>query len=260
MGNGIAQYSVDVLVGLASPAVIVLARVFGMAHTAPAWGNANLGWRIRLGLAILLTLALGPVVSAEIELPTGAIAFGKLCVIELAVGALLGMTMALIIAAARQAGEVVGAQAGCSAACWFAPDAGTEMTPLGHLYGWLALMTFIALDGPLRLVGALIESYHAVPAGGLPLSLETAEAIFGRVAQALSLVLSAAAPAAVALVLAGLALGLLTRAAPNLASMTLALPIRSAIGLVLLVLGLATLIATLSATWQGWPLLSGLAQ
>jgi flagellar biosynthetic protein FliR len=260
MGDGITSSLVDFLIGLASPAAVVLARVFGMANTAPAWGNSNLGWRIRLGLALLLTLSLWPVVSPEIELPAGPIALGRLCVIELAVGALMGMSMALVIAAARQAGEVVGAQAGFSAACLFDPDAGPDMTPLGHLYGWLALGAFIALDGPLKLVGALIESYRAIPAGGLPLSLETAEAIFGRVAQALSLVLSAAAPAALALVLAGLALGLLTRAAPNLASMTLALPIRSAVGLVLLLVGLATLVATLSATWQGWPLLSGLAR
>jgi flagellar biosynthesis protein FliR len=259
MGAIAGQALTDLVIGMGSPALIVLARAFGLASTAPAWGTPILGWRIRLGLSVLLTLALWPVVAQGIAPPSDGMTFGRWFVIELAVGALLGMTMALVIAGARQAGELVGAQAGLSAACLFDPESGSEMTPLGHLYGWLGLATFLVLDGPVRLVGALIESYRAIPAGGFALSQETAELFFSRVGQALSLVLSAAAPAALALILAGLALGLLTRAAPSIASMTLALPVRSAIGLILVLLGLATLAATLSITWQNWPFLSNLA-
>jgi flagellar biosynthetic protein FliR len=256
MGSGLWGALEQLLLSQAAAAVVVLLRVFGMAATAPAWGNPSLGWRIRLGLAVVLTLALWPVLALEIEIPKTTVGLGKLLVIELSVGALLGLTMALVIAAARQAGEVVGAQSGLSAACLFDPDAAAEMTPLGHLYGWLALFVFIALDGPLRLVSGLIESYRVVPAGGLPLELETAEAMFAQVARALALALSAAAPAALALVFAGLALGLLSRAAPSFASMTLALPVRSAIGLVLVIVGLVTLAAVFSAAWQDWPLLA----
>jgi flagellar biosynthesis protein FliR len=255
MGGVLSGALEQLLISQAAPAVVILSRIFGMAATAPAWANPGLGWRIRLGLAFLLTLALWPVVAPEIEIPPSAVGLGKLFVIELAVGALLGLMMAIVIAAARQAGEVVGAQSGFSAACLFDPEASAEMTPLGHLYGWLALAIFVALDGPLRLVGALIESYRVVPAGGLPLALDTADALFAQVARALALVLSAAAPAALALVFTGVALGLLTRAAPSVASMTLALPVRSAIGLVLVITGLVTLAAVLSSTWQDWPLL-----
>ena len=82
-------------------------------------------------------------------------------------GGLLGWSAALIVAAARQAGDLVAAQAGLSAAALFDPETGDELTALGHLYGLIALAVFLALDGPLVLVGALIESYRAVPAGGL---------------------------------------------------------------------------------------------
>jgi type III secretory pathway component EscT len=82
---------------------------------------------------------------------------------------------------------------------------------------------------------------------------EAATFAFGRVGQALELALRAAAPAGLALALAGLALGLLGRAAPTLQLMTLALPVRSAVGLVLVLIGLVTLTATFAAAWSDLP-------
>ena len=63
----------------------------------------------------------------------------------------------------------------------------------------------------------------------------------------------AAAPAALALALAGLALGLLGRAAPSLQLLSLAVPVRATLGLVLVVLGLAGVAATFAAAWTVWP-------
>src|SRR5205823_4880255 len=80
--------------------------------------------------------------------------------------AALGLSAALVVAGARQAGELVGAQAGFAPAALFDPEAGDEMTALGHLYGLVALGVFLALDGPLALVRALVESYRVIPPGG----------------------------------------------------------------------------------------------
>ena len=89
--------------------------------------------------------------------------------VEFVVGGAIGWTAGLIIAGARQAGEVVGAQAGLSAAALFDPEAGDELTPLGHLYGLIATGVFIALDGPLKLTRTLISRYDSLPVGALGL-------------------------------------------------------------------------------------------
>jgi flagellar biosynthesis protein FliR len=157
--------------------------------------------------------------------------------------------MALVLAGARQAGELVGAQAGFSAASLYDPEIETEMTPLGHLYGLIALGTFLALDGPMRLVGSLIESYRAMPPGSLSLKVENVGFAFGRITWALSLALGAAAPAAVALVAASLMLGVVNRWTPSLQLGSLALPARSIMGLLLVLLGLAALASTFASAW-----------
>lgn len=236
--------------GHAGASALILGRVTGACWTAPALAAPGLGARIRLLLAVLLTAVLAPALAPELDAPADAIGLARATLAEAFTGAVLGWSAALVVAGARQAGELVGAQAGLAPAALFDPEAGDDLTPLGHLYGLIALAAFLALDGPLRLVQTLAESYRVLPAGGLSLSEETARLIFGRVGEALELALRAAAPPALALALAGVALGLLGRAAPSLPLLALSLPVRTLLGLALVVVGLVALGALLSSAWS----------
>jgi flagellar biosynthesis protein FliR len=238
-------------------AILVLARTLGLVSTAPALAAPGLEPRFRLLLAVALAALIAPVVGPSFTVPEGWSAIATACLGEAVIGAALGWAAGLVIAGARQAGEVVGAQAGLSPAAFFDPEAGDGMTPMGHLYGLVALGVFLALDGPLMLVRALVESYEAMPAGGFAISRETADVAFGQVGRALALSIRASAPVAIAMTLAGIALGLIARAAPSLPMATMALPVRYALGLVLAVLGAAALAGTLAAAWRAWPMVGG---
>jgi flagellar biosynthesis protein FliR len=233
--------------------ILVFARILGLCWTAPVLAVPGLDVRIRIVLAAVLGAVLAPVVGPGMTAPAELAALGQAIVFEVLVGGALGWSAALIVAGARQAGELVGAQAGLSAAALFDPEVDEGLTPLGHLYGLIALAVFLALDGPLVLIRALVESYRVLPAGGMELSRAWATEAFGRVQSALELALCAAAPAAVALAGAGLALGLLGRAVPSFPQGMLSLPVRSALGVVIVWLGLVSLVATLAIAWKGWP-------
>ncbi len=230
---------------------LVLARVLGLCWTAPGLATPDLDGRTRILLAGFLTALIAPVVSRNCVVPTELWAIGGSCLFELAIGAGLGWAASLVIAGARQAGEIAGAQAGLSPAALFDPELGDGLTPLGHLYGLMALGVFLMLEGPTQLVTALAESYAVIPPGGSSPSPEVATWAFGQVGQALGLALRIAAPPALALTLAGLALGLLGRAAPSLQLVSLSLPVRTILGLTLAALGLVTLAATLGRAWLG---------
>jgi len=232
---------------------IVMARVLGLCLTAPVLAIPELDWRLRLLIALVLGVVLIPVLDRLIVPPLDGSSAAWALVMELLVGGILGWWAALIIAGARMAGELVAAQAGLSTAALFDPETGDEITVLGRLYGWIALAVFLALDGPLVLVGALVESYEAVPAGGLVISEGTAALAFAQVSQAMELALRAAAPPALALCLAGIVLGWLSRAASSLPFVALALPIRSLLGVVLILLSLSALLTTLTSAWDTLP-------
>jgi flagellar biosynthesis protein FliR len=233
--------------------VLVLARVSGVCMTAPLTVVPGVDWHLRILLSLMLGVVLIPVLEPMIgSLPAGP-RVAWLALMELLVGGLLGLSAGLIVAAARQAGDLVAAQAGLSASALFDPETGEELTPLGHLYGLIALAVFLAMEGPLVLVGALVESYRAVPAGGLGLNEGAVSQVFAQVGGALALSLRAAAPVAIALAVAGIVLGWIGRLAPAVPFLALSLPVRSMLGIVLILLSLGTLAVTLSQAWASWP-------
>jgi flagellar biosynthetic protein FliR len=237
---------------LVGAGLLVLARAGGLALAAPAWSQPALGYRVRVALGVLLTLVLTPLVRARLSVPGTTMELAAACAVEAAVGLALGLVLALVVAAARQAGELVGLQAGLAPASLLDPEAldGGEPNPLAHLYGLVALGVFLACDGPLRLVDALAASYEAIPAGGSSLSEATVAAAFRQVSGALALALQAAAPAALAVLVAGLALGILTRSASGLQLLSLSLPVRAVAGIGCALIGLAALAARFHEVWQ----------
>jgi flagellar biosynthetic protein FliR len=236
---------------------LVLARVLGLCLTAPGLAVPGLSWRFRLGLAGMLGMVLAPVISGRVSAPTEWAGAAWAGVGEVLTGGILGMTAGLIVAGARAAGDLVSAQAGLSTTTLFDPESGEELTPLGRLYGWVALVVFLALGGPLALVRALADSYETIPAGRFPLSHQTVTHVLGQVGRALELALRAAAPPAIALIMAGIVMAWLSRTAPTLPFLALGLPVRVLLGAVLVLLGLAAMAMTFAGAWDG---LFGLVQ
>jgi flagellar biosynthetic protein FliR len=246
--------------GHAGACVLVFARVLGLCLTAPGLAVPGLDWRFRLGLAAALGSVLAPVVAMRLASPPDWPSAAWAGLAEVLTGGVLGWSAGLIVAGAQTAGELVAAQAGLSTATLFDPESGEELAPLGRLYGLLAMAAFLAMDGPLALVRALVDSYSVIPAGRLAIADQAAALAFGPVGRALELALRAAAPAAIALVMAGIVLGWLSRTAPALPLLALALPIRALLGVVLILLSLTTLVVTLAAAWDALPWAVGSTQ
>ena len=178
------------LLGHASAGALVLARVLGLCLTAPGLAIPELDWRFRIGLAGALALVLIPVIEPTIVAPGSWQGVASSSFLELLAGAVLGYLAATIVAGVRMGGELVAAQAGLSTSTLLDPETGEEIGPLGRLYGWIAVVAFLGLGGPMILVKVLVDSYQAVPAGGLVISAETGRAAFAQLGHALELALT----------------------------------------------------------------------
>lgn len=232
--------------------VLAGARTTGVCFTAPTLAAPGLGWRFRIVSALALAVWTAPLAAAMIGKPAAPYGFGLLVVGEALVGALLGLSASLVVAGARQAGELVAAQAGLTTASLLDPETGEETSALGHLYGLIAIAVFLSMNGPLVVLDSLLRSFEAIPVGTLVFERATIQALFGRVAEALQLAVRAAAPPAIALATAGVALGWLGRLAPSVPLMALSLPIRAALGVLLIMASLAALTSCLEGGWSAW--------
>jgi flagellar biosynthetic protein FliR len=132
----------------------------------------------------------------------------------------------------QAAGELIDLFAGFTIAATYDPFTSANQAVFGRFYSLLATALLFATGGHLVLVHGLLESFAVVPAGVPDLT-----ATSGELLDALGLffvsALEIAAPLLGALFLTELALGLLSKAAPQMNVLTLGFPIK-----ILLTLGL----------------------
>ena len=107
------------------------------------------------------------------------------------------------------------------------------------LYANLALFTFLGTNGHHALIRALASSYTQVPIGVGDIDRSLAGSVTGMLGMIFVLGLRLALPLILALLVVEIALGLISRAAPNLNLMAVSQPIRVLVGLMVI----ATLLA-----------------
>jgi flagellar biosynthetic protein FliR len=215
---------------------LVLARTAGLTLAAPALGDRSLPWTVKAAIALSLAAVFAPIVAVPAA-PSGwglALALAG----EAAVGCALGFGATFVFAGVRAGGSLIDQQMGISMAGVLDPFSGEEETPIARLHLLLALALYVAADGHHRLVTGLMESFRSVP----PLGLADAGMAQGLLALAggmFSVALQVAAPAVLALLIAGAAIAVVGRTSPEVDCFAGGFPVRFVLGLAVVSAGLA---------------------
>lgn len=213
-----------------------LARLLGLFATAPVFSNRAIPVRIRLTMALGIALALLPALPAMPQTPPGG-GIGLLVMVQqMFIGIAIGFMIRIVFAAIDMAGSLIGMQMGLSFAVFFDPDAGGQTAVLSDFLSLVATLLFLSINGHLMLVAALIRSFEWLPIG---LNVVSASgwayiARAGAAVFATGLLLSL--PIVAVLLVANIALGILTRAAPQLNLFAIGFPVTLAMGFMGLIL------------------------
>lgn len=231
-----------------APATLALfgARVSGLVLVAPVFSARPIPMMVRSGVVVLLAVLMTPV--AQSHLGALPLLTPSAIVGETLVGFALGLGAALLIGAAEMTGELLSIQIGLSGASIFDPLSQQQSTALGQFTHLLAIVLVLSLDGHLVMLDALATSAERVPVG---VPLDMASGLRGLAelgTQVFALGLQFASPVVAVVLVANVALAVLSRAAPQLQILQLAFPIQ-------ILVGLGTLVASLPfiANWfLGW--------
>jgi flagellar biosynthetic protein FliR len=209
-------------------------RILALVAAAPVIGHRAVPRRFKVGLALLLTAVLVPALPAAPPISAeGALA---LLVQQLGIGIALALAMHVAFAAVSLAGDLVGLQMGLSFATFVDPTHSGQTPILGTVLGMFATLLFFAIDGHLHLVAALADSFrHAPVSAELPLR-DTWGALVAWGGELFRIGFHLALPVLAAMLGCNLALGVLTRAAPQLNLFSVGFPITLALGLLMLAL------------------------
>ncbi|CFM04522.1 flagellar biosynthetic protein [Bordetella pertussis] len=132
-------------------------RILALVGAAPLFSESTIPTRVKIGLAFMLTIAVAPAIGPMPAVPPSSYAGLFLLSQQVLIGIALGLSMRVVFAAVQTAGEFVGLQMGLSFASFFDPATGANTAVLSRLFNIVAMLVFLALDGHLLVLGALVR-------------------------------------------------------------------------------------------------------
>jgi len=215
-----------------------LTRILALLAAAPVLGQTRIPMRVRIGLAIAIVLAIAPTLPAPPSVAPASAAGMLVLATQVVIGLAMGFALRVVFTAVEMAGDLIGLQMGLGFAMFYDPG-NVQHTPiLGQFMGLIATLTFLSLNGHLLVFSALAESFHRLPIAMSPLPGTWFDTLARHGAVIFAAGLQLALPLVVTMLVVNLALGVLTRSAPQLNIFAVGFPVTLMIGFGALILTL----------------------
>jgi flagellar biosynthetic protein FliR len=213
-------------------------RIGSCFMVAPAFGATFVPPRVRLVIAGGVALVIAPLIPE----PAGLVPFSAAGMIvtvqQVVIGIALGFCMQAVFDAVNLGGQLLSNSMGLSFAYNMDPMHGAQTPVLGQFYTLMVTMTFLALDGHLKLIEILVDGFRTMPIGTTGLGPEGLWTVVHWGSILFSGALSIALPGVTALLIVNLAFGVMSRAAPSLNLFAVGLPVSLVFGLTIMWVGL----------------------
>lgn len=215
-----------------------LSRILGMITSAPLFGNGSYPISSKVILGVMVAMIIAPVIPAGPAADPLSMAGLLIVLQETLVGLAMGFAVRIVFAAVEMAGEVASLTMGLGFASVFDPQTKGRSSAVSQFLALIATMAFLSVNGHLVLLEALADSFITLPISATPMSANAPYqmALWGATIFSAGLQLSL--PIVAALLITNIALGILTRAAPQLNIFGIGFPISLGVGLLLISLTL----------------------
>lgn len=216
-----------------------LFRIGGLVMSAPLFGSKPVPARIRLGMALVLTLVVVPVTSPPIPLVDALSPTGILIIMQqVLIGVFMGFALQLVISAVITAGQIVALQMGLGFSLMIDPQNGAQAPVLSQLYVLMVLLVFLGLDGHLVMIEIISDSFIYMPISEKGLVPDHFWQLVTWASMIFSGAVGIALPAIASLLVVNLSFGVMTRAAPQLNIFAIGFPITMMLGFAVIFLTL----------------------
>lgn len=215
-----------------SPIFWPFIRVLAVFTSAPVLSSKAFTTRGRVALAFLVALA------SQASLPAATIvgfndpgALGVL-VQEVGVGLCIGFAVRVVFSAVELAGEVVGFQMGLNFASFFDPSLNSQSSAVARFFTQMTSLLFIVMNGHLMVLMAINRSFVAFPVGQNFLKTLSQMQLHKLGSEIFSSALWIAMPMVGLLMFSNLAMGIISRVAPQMNIFAIGFPVTLLVGLV----------------------------
>jgi flagellar biosynthetic protein FliR len=215
-----AELPVDIVLGF----VLAVVRAAAWLAVAPPFNTRMVPAQAKVAFAVALAIPVTPAVAAQAPPPeVGPLIVATL--LQVGAGLALGFITQLVFAAVQAAGELIDLFAGFTIAATYDPFTNASQAVFGRFYQLLAIALLFAVDGHVLLVKGFLDSFAAMPTGA-PDFGSISELLIEDLGMFFLAALEIAAPVLGVLFLTEVALGLLSKAAPQMNVFVLGFPIK----------------------------------
>ena len=234
--------------------LLIFCRITSFFVVTPIFSTRNIPNSFKVGLgafvSLIITSALGD--SSTIIFNS---AFIVLILKEIMIGLLLGFTAYLFFTTLQVAGSFIDIQMGFGIVNVIDPMTGAQSPIMGNFKFMIAVLLFLSVNGHHYLILSIMRSYDWIPIDSLVFTRVSDGTIstflIDSFVQVFYLAFQMAAPMVAALFLVDIALGVLARTMPQFNVFVVGLPIKIAVGFLILILivpGLLYLFGSLFTT------------
>ena len=224
-------------------------RIAGAFMVAPVFGARLVPMRVRLALTVAATFVVAPLLPPPAQ--PFELSFPAFVVVaqEVLIGLAMGFCLQMIFDALIVAGQTIAMGMGLGLATMIDPQRGVSVPVVSQFFMILGLLIFLSLGGHLATVRLLADSFNLLPLG-TPLSRDGLWELVTWGSQMFAGAVRIALPAATSLLVANIAFGVMSRAAPTLNLFAVGLPAGLLIGFLLLLLNIGHLSALVDELLQ----------
>ncbi|MBF8730759.1 flagellar type III secretion system protein FliR [Pseudomonas guariconensis] len=222
--------------------ILPLFRVTAVLMTMPIFGTRMLPARVRLYVAVAITVVIVPGLPPLPEIDPLSLRGVLLCGEQVIVGALFGFALQLLFQAFVVAGQIIAVQMGMGFASMVDPANGVNVAVISQFMTMLVSILFLLMNGHLVVFEVLTDSFTTLPVGNALLVNHYWE-VAGRLGWVFGAGLLLVLPAITALLVVNIAFGVMTRAAPQLNIFSIGFPLTLVLGMVIFWIGMADILS-----------------
>ncbi|RED52477.1 flagellar biosynthetic protein FliR [Aestuariispira insulae] len=213
---------------------MVFARLSAVVLLMPTLGESYISPRVRLFLALGITLITTPIVADRIPpLPDSILALFLLIGGEILIGVFLGQVMRILSSALSTAGTVIAFVTGFANAMLFNPMISSQGSLHSVFLSMLGSVIILATDVHHLMIGAIVDSYFMFNPGVMPILGDMSNSITRLVADSFLMGMQLASPFLLLSIMYNVLLGLLARLMPQFQVFFIGLPLQIILGLAL---------------------------
>lgn len=214
---------------------LVLIRVTGMFVIAPIFGRQNMPTYYKIGFSFFVALIITNTIPVDRLMTFNSVwEYAPLILQEFLVGLILGYIGYLVFAGIYIAGQLIDMKIGFGIVNIMDPLTNIQVPITANFYTTTTMLIFLISGGHHILINALHESYTLVGLGQASFTSLLLDDVIRLFASIFSIGFKIAAPIIGAVMVADIALGIITKTVPQLNVFVVGMPLKILLGLIII--------------------------